>query len=149
MWNTKQQQAIEYGNTIHEILSLINYKEEIPNAIQKAIESGLISETQKHVIHQTITDIVCHSEITSFFQKEKSAFNEKAILLNNGNSIKPDRVVFTSENEVAILDYKTGQFLPKHKSQLEKYQMALEEMGFKVNKKTLLYIGEEMEIVNL
>ena len=149
MWNTKQQQAIEYGNTIHEILSLINYKEEIPNAIQKAIENGLISETQKHVIHQTITDIVCHSEITSFFQKEKSAFNEKAILLNNGNSIKPDRVVFTSENEVAILDYKTGQFLPKHKSQLEKYQMAIEEMGFKVNKKTLLYIGEEMEIVNL
>jgi ATP-dependent exoDNAse (exonuclease V) beta subunit len=149
MWNTKQQQAIEYGNTIHEILSFINAREEIPGAIQKAIENGLITETQKPEIYQIITDIVTHSEITIFFQKGKTAFNEKAILLNNGSSIKPDRVVFESEKVVALLDYKTGQFLPKHKTQLENYQLALEEMGFEVNKKTLLYIGEEIEIVNL
>jgi ATP-dependent exoDNAse (exonuclease V) beta subunit len=149
MWNTKQQQAIEYGNTIHEILSYIISQEDLQNAIQKAIENGLITENQKSEISQTINDIVAHSEISSFFQKDKIAYNEKAILLKNGNSIKPDRVVFESETVVALLDYKTGQFLPKHKIQLENYQIALEEMGFKVNKKTLLYIGEEMEIVNL
>jgi ATP-dependent exoDNAse (exonuclease V) beta subunit len=149
MWNTKQQQAIEYGNTIHEILSYIIFPEDLQNAIQKAIENGLITENQKPEISQTINDIVAHSEISSFFQKDKIAYNEKAILLKNGNSIKPDRVVFESETVVALLDYKTGQFLPKHKIQLENYQIALEEMGFKVNKKTLLYIGEEMEIVNL
>jgi ATP-dependent exoDNAse (exonuclease V) beta subunit len=149
MWNTKQQQAIEYGNTIHEILSYIISEDDIIGAIQKAIENGLITENQKAEISQTITSIVTHSEISVFFQKENRAYNEKAILLKGGNSIKPDRIVFESDNLVALLDYKTGQFLPKHKIQLENYQNALEEMGFKVNKKTLLYIGEEMEIVNL
>jgi F0F1-type ATP synthase alpha subunit len=33
----KQQQTIEYGNAIHEILSYINSKEEIPSLIQKKL----------------------------------------------------------------------------------------------------------------
>jgi hypothetical protein len=33
--------------------------------------------------------------------------------------------------------------------QLENYQNAIESMGFKVAKKTLIYIGDKIEIVNL
>jgi hypothetical protein len=33
--------------------------------------------------------------------------------------------------------------------QLENYQVAIEKMGYKVTKKSLIYIGEEIEVVNL
>jgi hypothetical protein len=48
-----------------------------------------------------------------------------------------------------ILDYKTGDSLAKHHKQLEIYEVALQNMGFKVVKKALVYIGETLEIVTL
>ena len=48
-----------------------------------------------------------------------------------------------------LLDYKTGKHLPQHQQQLQQYQDAIEQMGYKVIKKALIYIGNEIEIVNL
>jgi hypothetical protein len=47
------------------------------------------------------------------------------------------------------LDYKTGNHNPKYQMQLENYQNAIEKMGFKVTKKALIYIGQEIKVVNL
>jgi RecB family exonuclease len=58
-------------------------------------------------------------------------------------------MVLTSSNEIYLLDYKTGSYLPKHQVQLENYQKVIEEMGYKVIKKSLIYIGENCNIVNL
>jgi len=37
----------------------------------------------------------------------------------------------------------------KHKTQIEEYELALQEMNYTVAKKTLIYIGESIEIVTL
>jgi RecB family exonuclease len=58
-------------------------------------------------------------------------------------------MVLTKSNEIYLLDYKTGSHLPKHQAQLENYQKVIEEMGYKVVKKALIYIGENSNIVNL
>ena len=47
MWGTHQQEAIEYGNIIHEILSFVKTASDIDLAVLKAIENGLITITQK------------------------------------------------------------------------------------------------------
>ena len=49
-------------------------------------------------------------------------------------------MVVSNKNEVYLLDYKTGSHQPKYKQQLENYQTAIEKMGYKVNKKALIYI---------
>ena len=48
-----------------------------------------------------------------------------------------------------LLDYKTGEYRPSHQQQLQHYQDAIEQMGYKVIKKSLIYIGNKIEIVNL
>ena len=58
-------------------------------------------------------------------------------------------MVLNANNEIYLLDYKTGSHLPKYKAQLENYQNAIESIGFKVAKKSIVYIGEGIEIVNL
>jgi ATP-dependent exoDNAse (exonuclease V) beta subunit len=149
MWNTIQQKAIEFGNVLHEILAFIETKADIDLALTKAIESGLIVPAQKGEVQKTLEQIVGHDELRSFFATEHKILNEKTIIQKNGGIIKPDRMAVSKENEVFLLDYKTGQHLPKHKAQLDHYQIAIENMGYKVCKKTLVYIGDKIEIVNL
>ncbi len=149
MWNTKQQNAIEYGNTIHEILSYVKTKTDIDLAIVKAVENGLIVFNQKEEVAETIHEIVNHHDLTDFYSAGTKVLNEQTIIQKEGNLVKPDRMVLNSSNEIYLLDYKTGSHLPKYQLQLENYQKAIEDMGYKVVKKSLVYIGEGIEIVNL
>ena len=57
--------------------------------------------------------------------------------------------VLTKNKEVYLLDYKTGTHNQKYQLQLENYQNAIEKMGLKVTKKALVYIGKEINVVNL
>ena len=61
MWGTHQQEAIEYGNVVHEILSFVKTKSDIDLAITKAVETGLITVNQKDLVCKTIQEIVNHS----------------------------------------------------------------------------------------
>ncbi|UFH36090.1 UvrD-helicase domain-containing protein [Flavobacterium acetivorans] len=149
MWGTHQQESIEYGNLVHEILSFVKTKEDVDLAVAKAIENGLINFGQKEVVYQTIQDIVNHKELELFFEEGNIVLNEQTIIQKEGSTIKPDRMVLTKAKEVFLLDYKTGTHNPKYKIQLENYQSAIELMGYKVIKKSLIYIGKEIDVVAL
>jgi ATP-dependent exoDNAse (exonuclease V) beta subunit/very-short-patch-repair endonuclease len=149
MWGTHQQEAIEYGNVIHEILSFVKTKSDVDLAILKALENGLITFNQKEAVYKSIQEIVNHSELENYFAEGNEILNEQTIIQKEGKTIKPDRMVLAKNNEVFLFDYKTGTHNSKYQMQLEKYQNAIEKMGFKVTKKALIYIGEEIKVVNL
>ena len=149
MWNTKQQKAIEFGNIIHEILAFVKTKSDIDLAITKSIENGLINSSQKEEVWATLSEIVNHQELTDYFSEMHKVMNEQTIIQKQSNIVKPDRMSISKDNKVYLLDYKTGQHLPKHKTQLENYQKSIEDMGFKVEKKSLIYIGETIEVLHL
>ena len=149
MWGTHQQEAIEYGNIIHEILSFVKTASDIDLAVLKAIENGLITITQKEVVFKSIQEIVNNKELESYFSTDNEILNEQAIIQKEGKTIKPDRMVLTKNKEVYLLDYKTGTHNQKYQLQLENYQNAIEKMGLKVTKKALVYIGKEINVVNL
>lgn len=149
MWGTHQQESIEYGNVVHEILSFVKTKEDVTLAVEKAIENGLINFGQKELVHQTILDIINHPELEICFEPGNIVLNEQTIIQKKGSTIKPDRMVVNKANEVYLLDYKTGAHNAKYQKQLENYQHAIELMGYKVVKKVLIYIGKEIDVVNL
>ncbi|MFV5686651.1 UvrD-helicase domain-containing protein [Flavobacterium sp. GB2R13] len=149
MWGTLQQEAIEYGNVIHEILSFVKTKNDVDLAITKSIENGLITLNQKELVYKTIQEIVNHSELEICFAEGNEVLNEQTIIQKEGKTVKPDRMVLTKNREVLLLDYKTGTHNVKYQQQLENYQDAIEKMGYKVVKKALVYIGKEIDVVNL
>ena len=149
MWGTHQQEAIEYGNVVHEILSFVKTKSDIDLAITKANESGLINYNQKDLVFQTIQEIVNHTELSVCFTEGNEILNEQTIIQKQGKTIKPDRMVLTRNKEVFLLDYKTGTHNPKYELQLDNYQNAIELMGYKVVKKALVYVGAKINVVNL
>jgi RecB family exonuclease len=53
------------------------------------------------------------------------------------------------ENEVVIIDYKTGNPSAEHHQQLLKYDRVLKTMHFKVDKKLLIYINDKIDVVEV
>ena len=119
------------------------------NFVNKVAASGLITFNQKDMVFKTIQEIVNHSELSICFEEGNEVLNEQTIIQKEGKTIKPDRMVFTKNKDVFLLDYKTGLHNPKYQLQLENYQNAIELMGYKVVKKSLIYIGEQINVVNL
>lgn len=148
MWDTKQQKAIEKGNVIHELLSKIISEKDIEKAVKSAISSGLITLNEQEEITEMIQKIVRHEDLNAFFNTEYMIYNERPILHKNFQNIKPDRVAING-NQAYIIDYKTGEEQPKYHKQIEEYAKALEEMGFEVVKKVLLYIQDDLKMIHL
>src|SRR5690606_20293677 len=132
MWGTTQQEAIEYGNVVHEILSLVKTKNDVDKAMSVAIETGLIAASDRGKIEPTIWQVLGHVELKGFFAEENQVLNEKAIIRKESTAVKPDRIVLGGNSEVLLLDYKTGAHNAKYVQQMEIYQDALEKMGYRV-----------------
>ncbi len=69
--------------------------------------------------------------------------NERDIITKNGSTLRPDRVVI-KENKATIIDYKTGKRDIRYKDQIDSYADALEEMGYAIENKIIIYINEEI-----
>lgn len=149
MWGTHQQEAISYGNIVHEILAFVKDKSDIDLAVTKSLENGLITYDQVDPVLLTLKEIVNHPELSICFDGNHTVLNEQTIVQKEGRILKPDRVVFLENKEAYLLDYKTGAINAKYQKQIQEYQDAIEDLGYKVLKKALVYIGEEIEVVNL
>ena len=128
MWGTKQLKAIEFGNVMHEILSFVKTAHDIPLAIMKAIENGLIVHSQSEDVEAILKEVISHPQLADFFAEGMAIFGEQSIIANGLATIKPDRVA-VKDGKAWLLDYKTGTHLPKYEKQLSDYQKALEAMG--------------------
>ncbi len=149
MWDTKQQQSIEYGNLVHEVLSRIQSSKDISSALDSCINKGLITLDIKEEIQDTIQKILTHPSLQDFYNSDYKILNERTIIRKGKPLTKPDKIVLKPNHEVLILDYKTGEKNEKHKHQVENYAEALQEMSLTVTQKTLVYIGENIEVVTI
>ena len=105
MWGTYQQESIEYGNVVHEILSFVKTKEDVNLAVEKAIENGIINLQQKDFVSETIKKIVNNPALEHFFVENNEVLNEQIIIQKEGNIVKPDRIVITEGKKAFLLDY--------------------------------------------
>ena len=148
MWGTIQAEAIEFGNTLHEILAYIKTIDDIPNAIVISLEKGLINKSQVDEIQKVIFLIVTNSDLQKFFTIDAQIYNERSIIDTNKNTLIPDRISIIND-KAYLLDYKTGVPKESHKHQIEKYETILKKMGYKVEEKVLVYLGENLKIIHL
>ncbi|MDW5289541.1 UvrD-helicase domain-containing protein [Formosa sp. PL04] len=146
LWDTKQQDAIEKGNLVHNLMAKIKTESDVDLVLKDAEQSGLISSDQFDGLQDSILQIIDHPELQSYFSSENTIYAERDIIKKDGTILRPDRLVITPNNKVIIIDYKTGTELEKHKQQLQYYQDSIETMNFEVITKILVYINEDIQI---
>ena len=149
LWDTEQGEAVNFGNLFHEIFSKIITKNDVEAIVSQYYQQGVIDAKQSEFILQSIYSVVNHLELAVYYTDGNTVFNEREIVALDNQVIIPDRLVFTKENKVVIIDYKTGVSSTKHHQQLLKYERVLNTMDFKVDKKLLIYINEKIDVISV
>lgn len=143
LWDTKQEEAVKFGNLLHEMLSKIFIPEDITPVVNTYEQQGLFLKSTRSKIKDSLEKIVAHPQLQDYFKDANTVFNERELVTVDKQIIIPDRLVRHGEG-VVIIDYKTGKPSKQYHQQLLKYAHALQTMGYTIHKKLLVYIDEEI-----
>lgn len=143
LWNTDREEALSKGNLIHYIMSLVETEKDIQQALDMVQRNGDITEHEIESTRKMVLQIVTHPKLQSYYFTGNIIKNEKDIISKNGSILRPDRIVI-NKNKATVIDYKTGKRNSRYKEQLYSYADALEEMGYSIENKIIIYINEEI-----
>ncbi|WP_299712579.1 exodeoxyribonuclease V subunit beta [uncultured Tenacibaculum sp.] len=143
VWNTDAEEAVAYGNITHDILSKIKTNEDVDEILSFYKSKGDLDVEVLDNLAVRIRDIINHPKLTYFYSDEVTVVNEREIRNDMDEIIIPDRLVFYN-NMVTVIDYKTGKPDRSHMHQINKYANDLGQLNFKVDKKILIYINDEI-----
>jgi len=135
-----------YGIAIHNILSEIKVQDDILPALQKALLQGNINPEQFPVLQTTIRQLTDEPLLKPYFSAGVQIKTETELFLNNGDIIRPDRVVICADH-LAVIDFKTGEKKGEHLKQIEQYRYALKNVSGKEVKAFLVYLPLEVVVV--
>lgn len=141
LWDTDREIALEQGNLLHHIMSHIAYEEDSKHALALFARKGTIGAANYKQLEQQVYAIVEHPSLAPFYKKGLRVLNEKDILTKEGKLLRPDRLVLDN-NKAVVIDYKTGKKDPSYHQQVYAYADALEEMGYLVAHKIIVYSNE-------
>lgn len=142
IWDVKDPEKNKtWGNLVHYLLSRIICIDDLETAVLSMQTEGLISAVKKNKLSEKISEILSNEKISKFFQKGVMVKNETEILLTNGKTYRPDRVVIDG-NKAIVIDYKSGRSNASHQKQINKYAESLVKMGYSEIEKYIIYIEE-------
>ncbi|PRX51533.1 UvrD-helicase domain-containing protein [Salegentibacter salegens] len=145
LWDSKQEEAIEKGEILHELLAQIDFKEQVKPVVTQAVNNGIITKDSAEKIEKLLLEITNHPQLSEYYAKSATSFNERDILTPEGKRLRPDRINFSGKT-VNIIDYKTGKFDISHEAQINSYAGILEDMGYKIGSKNLVYTNKALKV---
>lgn len=146
-----RKKALDYGKIMHRILEEIETKDEVETAIENAMHKGIISEKESILISTKLSKLLTLEPVKKWFGPLGQKIKERDLVNNNGDVLRPDRIVIT-DDQVAVIDFKTGEEyktkIKSHKEQVSGYVQALENMNCHNVSGYLLYI-DRAEIIQV
>ena len=149
LWDEQKQNAITYGNLIHELMAQINSQTDVQHVLDDAVKQGIVPEEGFENIKNILINITSNPQLSDYYQDQNTVYNERMILSRDGSFYIPDRVVVMPNGDTTIIDYKTGMHNPSHSKQIAMYGTLYEEMGFHVNNKFLVYIDATVDVISV
>jgi ATP-dependent exoDNAse (exonuclease V) beta subunit len=149
LWDSKQEASIERGNIIHKLLSYVKTTEDLPFALNQMLLDAQILPTDRKELERLCLDIINHPKLRAYYSQDYSIYNERDVLSQEGEVIRPDRLCIRGKEEAVIIDYKTGVQNPTHRAQMSTYMDAVSQMIFKQVKGYLVYTNKALEIVKI
>lgn len=130
---------VNYGLLFHEIMANVEVPQDLEHAIATSNAKELLSQSNYIRLQEQLKSIVQHEKLRAFFDPANRVYCERPLLTEQGEIVRPDRFVITKDNEVLLLDYKTGGYKDDHKTQIYEYAKLLEKAMLKVKQITLVY----------
>jgi ATP-dependent exoDNAse (exonuclease V) beta subunit len=119
-----------YGILMHDILSRIQTKADIPAAVISKKSEGELRSEEVEELTSRLERLLDREEVKKWFDGSMLVMNETEILFGNGKSRRPDRIMIDG-NKATIVDYKFGeQKDARHGQQIKKYLSLIHEIGY-------------------
>lgn len=142
------EKASQYGILAHEVMAESSKEEDIAKIIDRYIDEGILALENKDILLKEIHQIWHHPEVNKWLSGNYKIWNESAIITADGRTLRPDKV-FTNDAETIVLDFKfTGDNYIEHKTQVDQYMKALQNLGYE-NVKGYLYYAKINELTEV
>lgn len=148
LWDTQRGKAIQYGNIIHEIMAKVIVEGDVNKIVDQFTDKGILNNKKSFFIKDILYKLVKHPELNEYYKKDNIVYTEREIVNEDKQILIPDRLNFY-DNNVTIIEYKTGNKENKHFHQIESYAEVLKKMNFLISKKLLVYINQDINIVEI
>lgn len=139
--------GIDFGTLFHEFMACIKTVEDVAFARDYFSETLLLDDSLLDHLRSSAQQLVTHPQLTHLFNGTDQIYNEQSIITPHG-IVRPDRINKHENRRVSITDYKTGTAQVEHEAQIIGYAAALEDMGFVVKQKLIVYIEGQEILVN-
>ncbi len=133
---------IYYGTVLHDILGRVRYRNDINDAVTRAVEEGYINSSAADDIKARLSTMVSHPDVAEWFDDDVIVMTEPDILTGEGDIRRPDRVVI-KDGKATVIDYKFGEERSEHLRQMRTYRDLLIGMGYEVSAACLWYVESD------
>lgn len=139
----------KHGALMHEVLSRIRTKDDIPAAVETYRLAGIITRQEAEGLILRLKDLLNMPDTALWYNDSARVLNEVDILFGNGLSKRPDRVMISGQQAV-VVDYKFGDRKDKrHHAQVKNYLGLIRQMGYDDVRGYLWYVElDKIEAVN-
>ena len=128
----------ELGVFIHDFLSKMDAFPQNEEELTRVLEN-VENVSDRQILQSVLRKIMNDANLQPYFAPGVEVMNETTIMNCDGQLRRPDRIVFL-DDEVMVIDYKTGKENEAYQQQLDEYCGLLREMGYKNVKSMLLYV---------
>jgi ATP-dependent helicase/nuclease subunit A len=135
------RKKINYGKLMHEVFEGINSAADVPAAIRRLVLEGKVAEEESTELEKKINELVSMPGVNEWFQPGNKVMNEAGILLPDGDTRRPDRVIFRNGKTI-IIDFKFGEENPHYANQVSRYRKLLADMGYENIEAFIWYVDK-------
>ncbi|MBT7035870.1 MAG: UvrD-helicase domain-containing protein, partial [Lentimicrobiaceae bacterium] len=132
-----------YGKLIHRILASIYYEYDLYTTFANISDSEILSSSEIDIIKDLVSRVIAHPELKRYFQEDLIIKNETEILLEDGTTVRPDKVVI-DKDKLTIIDYKTGEEKNEDILQIKGYKKVFQNLNYKDIEAKLVYLNDEI-----
>lgn len=135
-----ENESVGRGLIIHRMLENVKTRQDISLAVKKSVQEGDISEKESKFWTAELERILNFEPARLFFDPGWKIYNEKSIMIPTGGEYRPDRIQ-ENEHEFIVIDYKTGEPMPAHKTQIENYRKLIASIVRRPVRSFIYYIS--------
>lgn len=142
-YGSEVETAIRFGILLHEVLASVQSADDLSGVLLNLRLTGELTEADEQRMIDAVNRVINHPEMHDFFSGSHEIITEPEILLPNGESYRPDRIL-VGRDQIIVAEFKTGTPHESHKKQLLHYMKLLRSMyPLNVSGK-LVYTGVEI-----
>ena len=123
--------------------------QDIDFAFNDLIVSGEIRQENLDQLKLMVNNVITHPKLETYFQPGYKVYNERDIITESRELVRPDRLNINTKKEVVIIDYKTGEQKEAYGHQLNTYSTILESMNYTIKHKLIIYINDTVEVIEV